>query len=192
MGQYYNIIIKEKGKETIQAYDRHIDGNYTMAKLMEHSWYLNDMVNAICEKLYHKPSHIAWVGDYANENGDDLELYQSAWGDENKEPNYQMLHKTDFTLNGRYLVNHTKKLVLNCWEYLKDSIKSPTNKDGWIIHPLPLLTALGNGRGGGDYRGINEDKVGSWSWDLLEIVEWEDKEELLKKGYTDYKILFEE
>lgn len=31
------------------------------------------------------------------------------------------------------------------------------------INPLPLLLALGNGLGGGDYRGVNEYLVGSWA-----------------------------
>ena len=25
------------------------------------------------------------------------------------------------------------------------------NNDDWLVHPLPLLTCEGNGRGGGDY-----------------------------------------
>lgn len=183
MGQYYNIIIKEKGSKTIKAFDRHIDGEYTMAKLTEHSWYLNPMVNAISEKLYHKPSHIAWVGDYA----EDSNLYKYAWPKKDK---YEMLHKTFFNLNGRYLVNHTKKLILDCWEYLETCIKE--NYDSWVPHPLPLLTAVGNGRGGGDYRGPNEDKIGCWAWDVLEIVEWEDLKPLKDKNYQDFKIRFED
>ena len=191
MGQYYNIIIKEKGHRTITAYDRTLDGEYTMAKLMEHSYYLNPMVNAICEKLYKNPSRIAWVGDYADEEGDNLELYSAAWGD-NVE--YEELHKSFFNLNGLFLVNHTKKLILDCWEYLKKSLRQETADwcDGWVIHPLPLLTALGNGRGGGDYGGMNKDLVGSWAWDELEIVEWEDVKPLEKQGYQQYMVLFKE
>lgn len=182
MGQYYNIIIKHQGEKNIIAYDRTIDGEYTMAKLMEHSWYLNPMVNAISEKIYHKPSQIAWVGDYA----EDSELYQFAYG----QPKYEGLRKTNFTLNGRYLVNHTKKLVLDCWKYLRDCIKN--NEDSWVPHPLPLLVALGNGRGGGDYRGINEEQIGCWAWDTLEIVEWEDLEHLRNLGYQKFEIRFED
>lgn len=191
MGQYYNIAMKREG-EKIKAFDRTLDGEYQGAKLMEHSWFLNPMVNAIAEKLYYKKAQVAWVGDYADskEDGDDLELYNAVWGENVK---YQPLSKTTFTLSGRYLVNHTKKLVLDCWEYVKNSIKSPTNKDGWVTHPLPLLTAVGNGRGGGDYGGINEDKIGCWAWDVLEIVEQETMNELTKnKGYQEFEILFEE
>lgn len=182
MGQYYNIAIKKDGKT--KAYNRTIDGEYTMAKLMEHSWYLNPMVNAISEKLYKSPSQIAWVGDYADEG----ELYDIAYP---KNGRYCVLHRSDFTLNGRYIVNHTKKLILDCWEYLTLSLKN--SEDGWVIHPLPLLTAVGNGRGGGDYRGINQDKVGSWAWDTLEIVDWEEAEKYFKeKNYDKFMVTFKE
>lgn len=182
MGQYYNIIIKERDAERVKAYDRHLDGQYTMAKLMEHSYYLNEMVNAVAEKLYHRPSQIAWVGDYADE--DNLELWTYAW----KRKRYCMLHKTEFTLNGRYIVNHTKKQIFDCWEYLIEAVKEQKNE--WIIHPLPLLTAVGNGNGGGDYHGLNEESVGAWAWDELEIVDYERIPELKKQGYNPFSILF--
>lgn len=183
MGQYYNIIIKPQGEDKVHAYDRTIDGEYTMAKLMEHSWYLNPMVNAISEKLYHKPSQIAWVGDYY----DKCELLDYAYP---KDGRYCELHKNEFTLNGRYLVNHTKKLMLDCWGYLRDCMIK--NENGWVLHPLPLLTALGNGRSGSDYQGINEDKVGSWAWDMLEIVDWEDIDKLKRDGYQKFEVRFED
>lgn len=187
MGQYYNIILKGVKEETVHTFDRTLDGEYTMAKLMEHSYYLNPMVNAIAKKIYNKPSQIAWVGDYANDNE---ELYNLAYHPKN---GFEELKSSEFSLNGRYLINHTKKLILSCWGYVVDCIRNCQNQDyaSWVIHPLPLLTALGNGKGGGDYRGINEDKVGSWAWDTLEIVEWEKMRKLKdKKGYQDYKVIF--
>ena len=188
MGQYYNIIIKRKDQKSTHAYDRTLDGEYTMAKLTEHSWYLNPMVNAVAEKLYHNPSHIAWVGDYARgEEGDREDLYKLSHPASKK---FEMLHKTEFTLKDRYLVNHTKKLILDCWDYLKESIKK--NEDSSVMHPLPLLTALGNGRGGGDYRGINQEQIGSWAWDVLEIVEWEDLQPLKEDNYTFFSTRFED
>lgn len=188
MGQYYNIIIKEKGKDKIVAYDRTMDfGDYVGAKLMEHSWYNNEMVNAICEKLYYKPSQIAWVGDYADEN----DLYYAAWGKGNKEPTYLTLKSTRFMLNGKYLVNHTRKEIVDCWDYLCKCIRN--QEDNWVIHPLPLLVALGNGRGGGDYRGSNYNYVGLWAWDEIEIVEYELYNEFVNdKGYKVLDLYFKE
>ena len=56
----------------------------------------------------------------------------------------------------------------------------------WDISPLPLLTALGNGRGGGDYRGTNMDKIGIWVGDVLS-VEFE-----IPDGFEELKVEFKE
>lgn len=43
---------------------------------------------------------------------------------------------------------------------------------GLKIHPLPLLTCEGNGRGGGDFRTENEDYlklIGSWARNRITI-----------------------
>lgn len=190
MGQYYNIIIQEKDQAKVHVYDRTIDGDYTLAKLMEHSWLLNHMTNAIAEKLYYTPSKIAWVGDYANEEGDDLTLYNYAYPKNHK---YEPLCTTPFTICGKLLVNHDKKLILDCWAYIRRCVQENDEPD-WVIHPLPLLTAIGNGRGGGDYRGPNAEQVGIWAWDTLEIVEYREKEakELREAGYTFCNIIFKE
>lgn len=47
----------------------------------------------------------------------------------------------------------------------KEYIEIPENngKD-WIVHPLPLLLAESNGRGGGDYHGINKNMCGRWAY----------------------------
>ena len=190
MGQYYNIIIKPQGQKKVYAYDRAIDGEYTMAKLTEHSWYLNPMVNAIAEKLYYSPSKIAWVGDYAKETEEETKLWKHAYGEKGHKKTYEMLHKTQFNLNGKYIVNHTKKLYLDCWQFLVDSIRQNPNAEycDWVLNPLPLLVAVGNGRGGGDYAGINKDKIGCWAWDTLEIVEYETLKDY--KGFQEFKVLF--
>ena len=37
-----------------------------------------------------------------------------------------------------------------------------------VAHPIPLLTAIGNGKGGGDYHGSCMDKIGYWACDEIE------------------------
>jgi len=52
---------------------------------------------------------------------------------------------------------------LDDWEYV-DKNKVPKDKEGWRIHPLPLLTCEGNGRGGGDYHGEDPNHlIGRWA-----------------------------
>ena len=37
------------------------------------------------------------------------------------------------------------------------------------INPLSLLTAVGNGKGCGDYFGLNSCDIGIWAWDIISI-----------------------
>jgi len=61
----------------------------------------------------------------------------------------------------RYIVNHTKN------EYA-DKQKARIGWGELKIHPLPLLTSSGNGRGGGDFRDENP-YVGVWAGDVISM-----------------------
>ena len=182
MGQYYRpILTNAKGNERV--YNRNVDGEYTMAKLMEHSWWYNEFVSTICRKLLKTPMKVVWVGDYAGDadetNGikrDELiRLCKKAW----KGKGYGV-KKNELILDNLFLVNHTKKEYLDCNEYRKDC-----EIEGWCIHPLPLLTAIGNGLGGGDYwrKGTDIHAVGSWANDTIS-VEKEIPQEYEKVSYV--------
>ena len=62
--------------------------------------------------------------------------------------------------------------------------------DTWemCINPLPLLTACGNGRGGGDYHDCypDYDKVGIWAFDLIECTD------VCPEDYAQYEPCFTE
>lgn len=63
----------------------------------------------------------------------------------------------------RYIINHSKNLYV-------DKQNQPLLKSiNYEIHPLPLLTCEGNGRGGGDYHGSNQHLVGTWSRDIISV-----------------------
>ena len=55
MGQYYRAMVK-KPNGRIVVYNRDVirDGKreYTVAKLLEHSWWFNEFVNAVCLDVY--------------------------------------------------------------------------------------------------------------------------------------------
>lgn len=56
----------------------------------------------------------------------------------------------------KYIVNlHTK-------EYIE--IPESNYEDWIVVHPLPLLLAESNGRGGGDYHDITDALVGKWAY----------------------------
>lgn len=177
MGQYYRPYLKNEKIGNL-VYATYIDGDYMMAKLMEHSWLRNPFVNAICGKIYKTPTKVVWVGDYANEPGDDKTVYEMAWGEESPFVRKD-LKKSDFNIDDKYLVNYTKKQYIDMQKYIDTADGSE-----WIIHPLPLLTVVGNGRGGGDYRGITD--VGTWAGDLLAF------EDNVPEGFDLLDTFFEE
>ena len=174
MGQYYMPILGNVYGGQCKVFDRSVNGEYTFAKLLEHSWWQNPFVNAFSEFLYNNPGRVCWVGDYATEP-DDFKLnvpaaiprpnYKKVWG---KNVNLLTCAPSDFTLDGKFLVNFDTRQFINLDEYKATSVGS----DGWTIHPLPLLTAIGNGRGGGDFhKGVGYDKIGSWAWQLLAFLD---------------------
>lgn len=67
-----------------------------------------------------------------------------------------------------------------------DKYKARCNNNDWILHPLPLLTAVGNGLGGGDYYGINKDQVGGWAWCTISV------EDDIPVGYEELEYIFRE
>ena len=161
MGQYYKaIILKEGTNKPAKAFT---SWDYQCgAKLMEHSYIRNPFVGRVEKQLspegeYYK-SPLVWGGDYADpevKDEDETTLFCLSSGKEEKGPKDS---KTKKYL--RYLVNHTQKLYVD-----KNKVKADSY--GYRINPLPLLTAEGNGRGGGDYHGTNLDLIGSWARNII-------------------------
>ena len=142
-------------------------GCFSGMKLTEHSWVENDFVNGVMELIERNPSMVAWVGDYADEDYDfdgryTKEVYACAWYDDCHDSPFEMFPDTH---KDGYIVNHSKGEYIDLAKYVEAN-----EKDGWCVHPLPLMTAIGNGRGGGDYRGCDEDVVGRWAMDTIEYA----------------------
>ena len=186
MGQYYipTILGKRYGVQaTLYAHDY---GNGL--KLMEHSYLGNDFVNAVLTKIFHQPMRIAWIGDYSDDYPEDnvrtrepyqrkllkaqfMRIYKNVW---NPNRNYRKINPEPLErfdspekFDGYYLINHTQETYIDLGEYEKANgwTEEWTDRDGkrhswWsVVHPLPLLTACGNGRGGGDYHDRHPDYV---------------------------------
>ena len=77
----------------------------------------------------------------------------------------------------------TYKYVINIRtkEYIE--IPEPSDTD-WIVHPLPILLADGNGRGGGDYDGSDMEFVGKWAFHPIGATNE------IPKGYKELKVHF--
>ena len=166
MGQYYKPTSINK-MESLYSHDYG-----SMSKLMEHSYIGNHFVN-IAEYMlspigdWHKHSFV-WAGDYADEEESGNNLYSDAKEIQlDDRPSFSYSEYSEKS-SGRYIVNHTKK------EYVDKDIV-PEDEEGWKVHPLPLLTCEGNGRGGGDYREENEF-IGIWARDEISIEKEEPKD----------------
>lgn len=71
-----------------------------------------------------------------------------------------------------YIVNLDKGLYVDLDKYAQVAGFTPSwDNRAWTIHPLPILTSIGNGRGGGDYHGTNMDIVGTWAMDTITFTE---------------------
>ena len=179
MGQYYTPVIMKNDKiSTFLCYD--YDNG---AKLMEHSYIGNKFVETVLKQLYKKSGRLAWVGDYASDQKGDSPLADKFIEIENQDEKYRKHPKkiSNFE-NSMYItyVNHTKKEYIRIHDYI---IGNGFDKWGMIIHPIPLLTAIGNGQGGGDYWGTCENMVGRWACDEIEAVDWFEDETY--KNITD-------
>ena len=175
MGQYYKAGVLAENKKTIKGwvYSHEYDNGL---KLMEHSYIGNNFVSAFESLIKSKPERVVWAGDYADScKGNKTNVY-SRCNDKNK------LSPTEkpTTTETRFIVNHSKKEFVD-----KFKVPEIENWKGAKIHPLPLLTCEGNGRGGGDFRGENE-YVGSWARDVISV---ESKKPI---GYTEIVPNFEE
>ena len=179
MGQYYRPVLEIAGVVTI--YGRYLDKRWIISKLMEHSYIGNYMMNTVSKDLFERKGRLLWCGDYAEDN--EIEItgltVKSIW-----QVNGDFMKKTKFRVNNLYLCNHDTKEYINMKKYI--TLIEADYDDHLIVHPLSLLTAVGNGRGGGDYYGINKDYVGLWVWNLISF----EKEKPL--DYKEFDIEFKE
>lgn len=60
-----------------------------------------------------------------------------------------------------YIFNHDLREYIDLREHIPKSVSAFIKKD-LIVHPLPLLLATSNGKGGGDYYGVNMSMCGHW------------------------------
>ena len=190
MGQYYVAVTSKKADfservcynlqttaytERKENHDSEAYKYYNGIKLTEHSWVGNSFTDAFSRIIYKHPQFVAWVGDYANtETGSAYErlrehftdgdaFVKSVWNDDAEEKEVTAKYSNrHFNYKGKYLLNHTTKKYIPLDGFAYDETE-------WIMYPVSLLTAVGNGLGGGDYQGTDEYKIGSWAFDEISI-----------------------
>lgn len=196
MGQYYRAVVEDcTGIHVYKAWANMVDEDNVPfvyecgLKLTENAPFGNPFSDAISSMLYNQVAHVAWVGDYANNPSVKNGGYFA-----NKAYGLTIKREADnvtgckFDFKGKYLINLSKYEFVDYSKYL-DTVKS--NNPNWLaLNPLALLTAVGNGLGGGDYYGrgsawyrdtSTDNLIGSWAGNLLTIVDdlsvWGDRSE---------------
>ena len=208
MGQYYMPTLIAENGTVSTLYSHQYDNGL---KHMEHSYIGNRFVNAVLTQLWKHPMKVAWIGDYSDGIGGDpyeaklpyeefMRYYGIAWGKD--EQDYRIHPKARCVVgldSHAFLVNHTQKCCIDLAGYIRlnkwttagswnNGVFDPNDTWEMCINPLPLLTACGNGRGGGDYHDCypDYDKVGTWAFDLIECTD------VCPEGYAQYEPCFTE
>ena len=204
MGQYYRAMVVDENNDMKVLSPHDFDNG---AKLTEFSWCGNWFVNAVLSLIHNKKVKIAFIGDYAHEPFDESEsfyasvmskesyekYYEAAWSrDEKFKLRKYRFDKADLELLdldtiGTYLVNHDTGEYLDIGAYINE-VKVFKFGTYWAANPLPLLTACGNGLGGGDFHSYNigYDYVGTWAFATLEYAN------LIPIGYKQVHFIFKE
>ncbi|KOF57848.1 MULTISPECIES: hypothetical protein [Clostridium] len=157
MGQYFKAVNITKGE-----FVDHMDYN-SFSKITEHSFRPNEYMLAVEGLLqpdgkWYKDK-IVWAGDYADDGLFIPEGYKGNLYDCTSDGTFKKIKAKPTKKLSKYILNHDKKQFI-------DMEALPSYDDGWILHPLSLLTAVGNGQGSGDF--YTSDKkmlsyVGTWA-----------------------------
>lgn len=190
MGQYYKPTIQAIKYEDNRKEVRKLfvidpyDLDYGV-KLCEHTHRSSEVVRLVTNLMYELnkqdwATQLVWLGDYSNPSfGEKTDLYH-----ELKYTNVQFRKEDgvivsamvegfdgviDMTQDHHYLVNHDRHEYIN------------TAENVGAYSQLALLTADGNGKGGGDYWGKNWRDMGLWRYHEISVMDKERFDEYLKE-----------
>lgn len=207
MGQYYRAAVMDiKTSAPIKIFESY-DYEHNGAKLTEHSYIGNGYVEAVLEFIADNgPARLMWCGDYApayveseifpnpdwslcnRTTKDKVKFLENIWADEaimgdeaDKYPGLVDVNPFNqarpFYNRIRLIHNQTKNLWIDLQDY---DITHELD-----LHPIPLLTAIGNECGGGDYYGPNKELCGTWAGDVLHCIYDEEIWEMPQKVGTN-------
>ena len=205
MGQYYYTVLREPATgKTVVGIPFHFDQGL---KLLENGIMDTFYMKAVMSMLIDHPMNVAWVGDYAEP--EDLKKFgtsvtkvrafiDAAYKKE-EVPTSRLLEKNyngdkvSIFMDEWVMINHTKKEFVDLKKYVEE-LRKMVDRDKYYygINPLAALTAIGNGKGGGDFWGTHEEDVGRWACDAIELKQRYEAtpEALIADGYTEFEGLF--
>ncbi len=193
MGQYYRFINLDKQEKC--------DRNMYPLKLTEHSYVGNDYCNDILTLLKDKweGDRIIHVGDYATntDNTTTSHLISKLNREFNQNESFFVygdyfndIEPDKVNKKIRYVYNLDKTEFIDLYHQPIINIWYGDGEAGYAkFNSFALLTACGNGQGGGDYHGVNEEYIGSWAGD--HFISSERKLEQYK-DFKENKLVFYE
>ena len=188
MGQYYTPYLRKADNTEEVLYSASPkkfyetrDFNWHIGnKITEHSWIGNWLTDFISWKLYKNPMHVIWLGDYAEATNKVPEEYLDHI--RTLEETHYDIPPVVFSYNNKWIVNHSQNIAFQ----IPDDCDGPHNSWAEAYHyPISLLTALGNGKGGGDYYSSDGEflpLIGTWCNDIVSI------EDEIPEGYKEIKV----
>lgn len=194
MGQSYIAFVTDQNDQTkicnpinyLSDKDRTGNKYCIGTKLTEHSYIGNPFADDVSRLIYKNPCKVAWVGDYAcgdtteaerfSKKGLSAELVDKTFKEDFDEEKFAAVHGDLFDWKGTFIVNHSTHEYIDMDKYVSQFMDIDGNSDCLILSPmspLSLLTAAGNGLGGGDYynKFPCHSEVGKWCNDTLSIQE---------------------
>lgn len=190
MGQYYLAVNVDK-KEMLC-----IDGKKIGGKLVEIAFNKKEC-SAILNQIAGawNGDRIFLVGDYADQrksNEKYYQIYRKLESEFHLERSFyyyilDSFKKVDGSVEDkkfRYIYNHSKKVYIDLRHCPKCCEENSWRQE--YISPLPILIAMGNGLGGGDYYNReNEYLAGAWCDSIASVeITSEPKDEL---GYEEFR-----
>lgn len=169
MGQYYKFINLDKKEKS--------DRNMYPLKLTEHSYVGNDYCNDTLTLLSDKweGDRVIHVGDYATNTDNTTTSHLISKLDREFKPNTTFFNYGEYfkdvepdKINKkiRYVYNLDKKEYIDLFHQPIINVWYGDGEASFAkFNSFALLTACGNGQGGGDYHGVNEEHIGSWAGD---------------------------
>lgn len=179
MGQYYKAVIQATDYDKLSG--ERIRKQFVLCphsfgdglKLNEHTYIGSMIVRSAMAIIHHLNkqgwvTQLVWLGDYHSPFfGENTYLYESVYNNIAKIEIDGDIIKVEgiddlIDLNDhRFIVNTERNEYVDMHEYNGE------------YHPLALLTADGNGKGGGDYFKENWREVGRWRYNTISVMDEE-------------------
>ena len=160
VGAYVKLLAEQYyGYPFVWAGD-YADDNFNVNVYDKALLYIDDFIKVNAEKQGYVKENDSTYSKFMSYDSGNRIILSEMKDEEDFAEKYTFKEVGGNQLNYKYILNLTKKEYVKIPEY---------NENEWTIHPLPLLCADGNGRGGGDYKGSDIHKVGVWAYDRIGI-----------------------